>query len=55
MSSVDYRVRVDTKGGQRKTYIFDTEEEANAFVVTCEDTVVSGPTRTFGYSEEEAD
>ncbi len=55
MSSEDYKVRVDTKAGQRKTYVFDNEDEANAFVIGCEDTVVSGPTRTISYSEDESD
>ena len=55
MDYVDYIVRVDTKSGQRKTYSFDTLEEANAFVVTCEDIVVYGPSRVIHYMAEEAD
>ena len=48
-------VRADSKAGQRKTYFFDTMEEANAFVVTCEDKIVTLPTRLIKYTEEEAD
>jgi hypothetical protein len=48
-----FQVRVDTPGGQRKTYSFDTLEEANTFVIGCEDKVVSGPTRTISLTEEE--
>ena len=55
MSETTYRVRVDTPGGQRKTYHFDTIEEANAFVITTEDKYVSGPERVTWYTQEEAD
>jgi hypothetical protein len=41
-----FLVRVDTPGGQRKTYTFESLNEANAFVIGCADKIVSGPTCT---------
>lgn len=52
---VSYFVRVDTLGGHRVTYSFDTLEQANAFVIGCQDRIVSGPTRVISYTDEEAD
>lgn len=55
MNEFNYIVRVDTKAGFRKTYSFDTLEEANAFVIECEDTIVKGPTKIVPFIMEEAE
>lgn len=55
MATECFIVRVDTPAGFRKTYTFDTPEEANDFVVGCDDRLVYGPVRAVYYSEEESD
>jgi hypothetical protein len=53
--ATDFSVYVDTLGGVRKHYFFDTKEDADAFILTCKDRVVSGPNKTIHLSEEEDD
>lgn len=55
MASEDFIVRVDTPAGFRKTYTFDTMEEANAFALGFFGNVVYGPARVVRLSEEESD